>query len=98
MDPKENFLCAITYDGPGYVPYPDEGLWELPLESVLGCVGSPMLGQALHKGDAVRRPYRFILYSAIKPSFTFTHATRVFANTRRNRDYPLDLPEYHEKE
>jgi len=25
MDPKENFLRAITYDSPAYVPYPNEG-------------------------------------------------------------------------
>lgn len=25
MDPKENFLRAISYDGPSYVPHPEEG-------------------------------------------------------------------------
>ena len=25
MDAKENFLRAIYYDSPAYVPYPDEG-------------------------------------------------------------------------
>ena len=45
-----------------------------------------MLGHALYKGDAPRRPY---LYSTVELRFMFSYATWIFIDTRRNRDHSL---------